>query len=182
MVEIAYSRGHRLVVNTTLLNAKKSDVERLCKLRYERFCIHLPDGKNTQIETTREYQENVFSLIRNIPTVSFSVMNDNFETNKRENVTRGLLPKKRRVGFCRKLKIPQFVVLPNGDVHICWMDFGLKHKIGNLLSENYKSIRERHFRNGSYETCHYCFFNIPLHWYFLTKAYRLAKKYSEKKK
>ena len=181
MAEIAYSRGHKLVVFTTLLNAKKSDVERLSKLRYELFCIHLPDGKVTSIETTREYQENVFSLIRTIPTVSFQLMNDRFITHNRENVTRGLLPKKRRLSFCMKLKTPQFVVLPNGDVHICWMDFGLKHKIGNLLSESYETVKERHFRNSSYWLCQYCALNTSARWHFLTKTYELVHKTFGKK-
>ncbi len=30
-------------------------------------------------------------------------------------------------------------VMPNGDIYICCMDFGLKHKIGNLFEFNYES-------------------------------------------
>ena len=32
------------------------------------------------------------------------------------------------------------VLLPNGDVHICCQDYGLKHKIGNLLETNFDDL------------------------------------------
>lgn len=34
------------------------------------------------------------------------------------------------------------VLLPNGDVVLCCMDYNLKHVIGNLLTQNYKQIME----------------------------------------
>ena len=32
------------------------------------------------------------------------------------------------------------VLLPNGDVQLCCMDYGLKHKLGNLLVDNYDNL------------------------------------------
>lgn len=34
------------------------------------------------------------------------------------------------------------VLLPNGDVVLCCMDYNLKHVIGNLLTQNYKQVME----------------------------------------
>jgi len=43
--------------------------------------------------------------------------------------------------LCRKLgRNPQVVMLPNCDVVLCCMDFGLKHKLGNLLDQSYLDI------------------------------------------
>ena len=32
------------------------------------------------------------------------------------------------------------ILLPNGDVILCCMDYGLKHKLGNLLDQSYNEI------------------------------------------
>lgn len=51
----------------------------------------------------------------------------------------------------------QNVVLPNGDVVLCCMDYGLKHKLGNLLKQDYaelfsspmlKQLRETNRQHG----------------------------------
>jgi radical SAM protein with 4Fe4S-binding SPASM domain len=51
------------------------------------------------------------------------------------------------------------VVLPNGDVYICCMDYGLKHKIGNLLTTHYDHL-ERDSLRGLMKKgniiCRYC--------------------------
>jgi hypothetical protein len=45
------------------------------------------------------------------------------------------------------------VLLPNGDILLCCMDYGLKHILGNILEEEYNEIIERnpiHGLNSSY--------------------------------
>jgi len=37
-------------------------------------------------------------------------------------------------------KLNNNVLLPNGDVIICCMDYGLKHKFGNLLKDSYEDL------------------------------------------
>ncbi len=162
MAEYAYYNGYRLQVSTTLYGAKASDVEKLINLEYEVFCIHLRDGKHVKFPLTTEYQRNVFRIVEGIPNVVITVMNELFETNNRENVTRGILPQRKNVGFCQKLETPQFVVLPNGDAALCCMDFGLKHLVGNLLDEDYTTIRSRFLnRKVGHSLCAYCSFNTP---------------------
>jgi sulfatase maturation enzyme AslB (radical SAM superfamily) len=34
------------------------------------------------------------------------------------------------------------VLMPNGDIQICCMDYGLQHKFGNLLTDSYESLFE----------------------------------------
>lgn len=44
---------------------------------------------------------------------------------------------------CRSTdKYDRNVILPNGDVYLCCMDYALKHKIGNLLDNTYDSLFE----------------------------------------
>ncbi|HSV49738.1 MAG TPA: hypothetical protein VLH35_05430 [Candidatus Acidoferrales bacterium] len=162
MAEYAHYNGYRLQVSTTLFGAKASDVEKLINLEYEVFCIHIRDGKIVKFPLTPEYQDNVFRIIEGIPNVVVTIMNELFKTNNRENVTRGLLPQKKQVGFCQKLETPQFVVLPNGDTTLCCMDFGLKHPMGNLLTEEYTKIRADFVKKKTgHSLCAYCSFNTP---------------------
>jgi hypothetical protein len=61
----------------------------------------------------------------------------------------------------------QSVLLPNGDVALCCMDYGLQHVLGNLLSGDYESLfRSDEFlrvrkglKDGAEEIlCRYCAF------------------------
>jgi hypothetical protein len=163
MAEYAYNKGYNLQVATTLYGAKSSDIDRLLDLEYQVFCIHMRDGKVVNFQLTPEYQDNFFRVIEGVPNVVFTIMNGLFSSNNRENVTRGVLPKPKAVGFCQKLITPQFVVLPNGDAFLCCQDFGLKHKMGNLFTEAYAEIKQRFIQNKNhyYQLCSYCSFNKP---------------------
>lgn len=44
------------------------------------------------------------------------------------------------------------VVLPNGDVYLCCMDYGLEHKIGNLFETRYEDLD----RKGKFNLCKKC--------------------------
>lgn len=65
--------------------------------------------------------------------------------SRAENVDRtkikGAQPKKvlhRGPITCHKYY--QNVLMPNGDVYLCCMDYGLQHKLGNLLTQEYEDI------------------------------------------
>ncbi len=49
-------------------------------------------------------------------------------------------PKKRRYRMDCKNNLKHNVLLPNGDVVLCCMDYGMKHILGNLLSSDYNSL------------------------------------------
>lgn len=146
---------HPIGIFTTLQQVSQTDLKELLKYKYFVFCLHLPDGHNAKIQVTEEYKNNVFTVLQNIPNVSFSIMNDTFVTDNRENVTRGLYSHERKwFRYCHKWDNPAFVMLPNGDVCLCCMDFGLQHKLGNLFIENYQDIK-RNYHPG-YRLCRMC--------------------------
>jgi hypothetical protein len=163
MAKYAQQEGYRIHVATTLQGASNKTVKDLLDLRYEGFVLHLPDGKNTNFQLTSEYKENIFCIMQGIPNVQYITMNDLFISNERENLCRGILPKPRKVGFCRKTATPQLVVMPDGRVQTCDMDFKLEHTIGNLLEDNYATVVKRfRDRQSSLELCHYCKKYYPL--------------------
>jgi len=107
-----------------------------------------------QIPLTATYKDNVFAVLNNVPNLSFVQMNHLFKSNNRENITRNDITKKTKRGYCWKRDIPTMVLLPNGDLQMCCMDFGLNHKIGNLLTESYPYICSRYFKlHNKFELC-----------------------------
>jgi hypothetical protein len=46
------------------------------------------------------------------------------------------------------------VMLPNGDVSLCCMDYGLKHILGNLYEQDYEEIIPEN--NQCFELCRLC--------------------------
>ncbi len=161
MVKFANNWGYRLSMFTTLRGASESDVHELIKIPFFQLCLHLPDGKFLSFPLTQEYMLNVFTVIKGVRNAVFMSMNDSFKSDNRENVVRGLYRKSHHFRYCWRWAKPDFVVLPNGDVHLCSRDFGLWHKVGNLLHENYSEIRERYLHSRNFELCRYCTECLP---------------------
>ncbi len=76
-----------------------------------------------------------------------------------------LAPFRKRGALGCKFNLRYNVLLPNGDVLLCCMDYGMKHVLGNLLSSSYDSLffsgtflkAKAGLRNGSLDTlCRYC--------------------------
>jgi hypothetical protein len=171
MVKFAHESGYRLAMFTTLRGASEADIEELLTIPFYHFCLHLPDCKHLIIPLTNEYMLNLFKTVQGIRNAVFMSMNDNFKSDNRENVVRGLCQKPHRFGYCGKRVKPQFVVLPNGDVQLCCRDFGLRHKMGNLLTEDYSQIRRRFLNSGKPDLCRYCSRDIP---YAKAALYKMA--------
>ena len=156
MVKYAYAKGHKIVMNTTAVGMTKETVEELIKMKYYSFSIHLPYKNVTHIDITPAYAVNVLTLANEIPNVSFSLMNELFISNNRENVTRGILPRPKPVRRCEKLTTFQGVILPNADVYPCCMDFGLQHRLGNMITDGYAKVKDNWRRLKPFELCRYC--------------------------
>ena len=161
MIKYAYELGHPILMFTTLFGLTKSEVNELVSLRYLEFRLHLPDGKIMKVPLTDDYKDNVFTVIQNVPNLTFSLMNNKFQSNYRERAVRGSFLSSKKKGYCYKHTTPQFVMLPNGDVQICCTDFGLWHKIGNLYSDNYMEIR-KNYMGKHFRLCSTCRNNMPI--------------------
>ena len=51
-------------------------------------------------------------------------------------------------------KLYHNVMLPNGDVSLCCMDYGLEHILGNLFEQSYDEIMPEN--NTCYNLCKFC--------------------------
>jgi len=177
MIEYAHSTGYKIVIFSTLVGLKSENVKRLQICNPEEFVLHLPDNKdNAKIPITETYKDTLVTALKLLRVSYFSVMNDLFISNERAGLCLNI-PKRRVHGwfYCTKLVSPQFVMLPNCDVVLCCMDFGLKHRLGNLLeqsfmdivnSKEYKRVRDGRFKTRVGIICRKCMWAVPLYrWY-----------------
>jgi organic radical activating enzyme len=58
LIEYAHNEGYTMRLYTTLYGATTSDVQRLIKIPFTTFNLHLCDGENTKIPLTDTYKEN----------------------------------------------------------------------------------------------------------------------------
>lgn len=56
----------------------------------------------------------------------------------------------------KSIDFNQNVMLPNGDVYLCCMDYSLKHKLGNIFETNFNDLT----RKSQYKLCRTCEFSI----------------------
>ncbi|SDJ48596.1 Iron-sulfur cluster-binding domain-containing protein [Pedobacter sp. ok626] len=163
MVESALAKGHGVKIFTTLVGMNPSDAERIMALPLKRIVIHLADdGSFMKVKMSKKYLEvlEIFLKAKH-PKLSFmSIGRVNEEILK-------VLPQK-QVGYhalisragnvnqdiiippaylegpiiCSAERLYRNVLLPNGDVTLCCMDFGREHVIGNLLVNKYKDIHK----------------------------------------
>lgn len=167
MLEYAYSNGYKLDLFTTLSNTTQQDIDRLVKLKFGTFVLHLPDGQVFSVPTRNRanYSEALVKVLHAIPNVQVMSMHQGFATNNREDVTRKVhanQPVERKpYQYCPKFHTcfaP--VAIPNGNVYLCCMDFGLSHYLGNLIEEKYEDLRTRTlFNEGKFDLCSMCEYN-----------------------
>jgi MoaA/NifB/PqqE/SkfB family radical SAM enzyme len=128
MVKYACEQGYEVVVYTTTRGLNVKELEGLV---FKEFHVHnIGNVQDVPYRTHFDTVDNPISRASNL-----------FDTPAKENV------KCSRNDFYK-----QNVMLPNGDVVLCCMDYGLKHKLGNLLETNFNGLK----REDSYELCQKC--------------------------
>jgi len=171
MVEYA-ARNHTVSIFTTLTGLDIDKYDRLRKIPYRWFCIHVPDGQlHTKLKCNPAYLQLLRYVVNNQPECEkfwFSMHGDyhpaiipiiyGYEVENTMIDRAGNLD----LAWCEKrdLKNPictcsnydQNVLLPDGTVVLCCMDYGMKHVLGNLLKQDYKDLK----RQQQYELCKKC--------------------------
>jgi len=134
------SKKHAVIIYTTTKGLKIEDLPEISKIPFKQFVVH-------EIKEAREI-DFPFRVERIIVDNPISRGGNLWEVEKRCS------------GRCSKQPIDeqfsQNVVLPNGDTYLCCMDYGLKHKVGNLLKQNFNDLK----RDTEYELCKSCEYYI----------------------
>ena len=144
----------KIIENISFKNSKKS-----------RFIIHLPsEDKSEHIPVNQTYLKLLTTIINSKINVSYTYLGDNLSTQVEKLLNQHHLHVHYAKTISRagnlslnKIKTPQLkskqlncgnyqnslrghVILPDGTVVLCCMDYGLKHVLGNLLTHNYTDI------------------------------------------
>lgn len=159
MVLEVHRLGFPIGIYTTLSGMKPEDVELIRNIPFLHFCIHLPDSEGRmRLPITDEYLRTLKAAVEVIPHnfVVFGPLHPQVREVIGQNIhdsTPGLIS---RAGNVKPLAIepkkgklkcsacgPNLdhnVLLPNGDVLLCCMDYGQDHILGNLSTVDYESL------------------------------------------
>lgn len=167
MIKYANQKGHRIELYTTFSKLTLGEFEQIKDIPFEEVVLHTPDKMNyADIPVTDEYKQilNMALEHRKVNGEPFidsancqSEPSDEFlELAKGRILVKstlidraGLLEgeelkksgKKTGKLICQRSCLQNhWVLLPDGTVTLCCMDFGMKHILGNLLYEDYQTI------------------------------------------
>lgn len=164
MVLRARNTGHRVGVYTTCERMTLADVELIKNIDFLHFCLHLPDADGImKFNVTSEYLEVLKACLR-IPKRNFMCIgkvhplveaitgpvpdSSNTLISRAGNLKTLAITPKEGALKCSAMseKMDHNILLPNGDIILCCMDYSQKHVIGNLLKMTYEDL----FRSEEY--------------------------------
>jgi hypothetical protein len=144
MMEMAHEQGHRVNLCTTLFGLTPAGIERIRDIHPESLVVHTPDNEDiAHLPGTAVYKEVLYLAMKRLAITGFSRMSADygFVSNERAGNCDGAPPRRVWGPFhCSRLTPSGFVMLPNGDVVLCCMDWRLRHRIGNLLTGTYDDL------------------------------------------
>lgn len=180
MILYAAEKGHPLALYTTLQGATNEDYERLKNVRYEVVTIHIPDqeGRST-FNITNEYLDLLtkwecdnYSCHGTVsewvmPYIKLGKNLITFMHDRAGNVggrPHISLPTEGQL-FCitSQRAMNHNVLLPDGTVLMCCMDYGMTGVFGNLFEQTYDEVLNsaeakamRATLDGGESICRYC--------------------------
>ncbi len=163
MIQYTYETGFELVVYTTLVGMEVEDIERISAIPFKRFEVHLPDADSlTKITVNDEYLRKVEKIIGSgmsglafmtigklhprLKKIVGSDFSENEVISRAGNLTdySGMNLQERLSGiiYCDSCgsDFNHNVLLPNGDVIVCCMDYAMQYVIGNLAETGYSDL------------------------------------------
>ncbi|WP_245318540.1 radical SAM/SPASM domain-containing protein [Bradyrhizobium sp. DOA1] len=165
MVEHASASGHGIRISTTLVGMNRRDLKRLQALHFRVFLVHVvDDGTYMNSRLVRgEYVDLVRQLVdADISSMLFMVVGDVHpdlveiipekalvRSRPRSVMAVEVHPDIAEAGqpiagavTCADERYHRNLLLPNGDVTLCCMDFERRHVLGNLLRDEYQDLFE----------------------------------------
>jgi len=162
----SHATGHQVSVFTTLVGMTISDVQQFKHIPFCTFVVHLPSGEGYEkITIDDDYLEVLTRLSAGSLVTQWLCLGETLHPlvartldrtvsigqvfTRAGNVTIDDRPApRRRKGRIRcERNLRQNILLPNGDVLLCCMDYGMNHVLGNLKEQDYESLfRGREFQ------------------------------------
>jgi hypothetical protein len=151
MIEYANEKGYKIAIYTTLFNFNNDIIKRLEKIDFDIFCIHIKKTTDKKIlSKIKKSKIKASYLSVGKDTMEIENLNNIKEISRAGNLY-DVKPKEGNFK-CSRSHFSANVLLPNGDVYLCCMDYGLEHKLGNLKETHYNDLK----RDKSYSLCNKC--------------------------
>ena len=178
MIEYSVSRGHRIWISTTLAGMTREDISRLSKFApYYQYQIHLPSAqKLMNLAINDEYFALLSDTVKAGIVTDLHFHGDgvhpvvgewlrehavdfqefwiqdragNLNTKKlKSKLSKSVITAAIPNGKLRCDRIYQNVLLPNGDVVLCCMDWSAEYVLGNLKRDRFEDLyRSEAFRH-----------------------------------
>lgn len=164
MIVYAYERGYKICLNTTLVGMTVSDFEKIKNVQFENFILHIPDRDNhSKFVITDEYLKLLKLVNDNIKIDYYSchgevhkALEDIIDKEKYAGITLGNRAGNLEVEDFKEIShkgriicyhgseqevggwIP--VMFPDGSLVLCCQDYGMKHILGNLITQTWSEI------------------------------------------
>lgn len=133
MILYAHSQGHKVQVWTTFVGFTEKDAELIKDVPFQRFHHH-----------------NINNKPESYPFITDTITPDTLPVTTRA----GALGERPYKEVTKCLLMPDYEkqsCVPNGDIYNCCMDWGLKHKVGNIFETHFDKIK-----GSKIDLCHYC--------------------------
>ena len=157
MILYAAEKGFPLALYTTLQGATMKDYERLKNVKYEVVTIHLPDAEGRShfvitdeyLEVLHKWETNNYSCHGSVHDAVKNYMKPyrnliTFMHDRAGNVECrphiDIEPNRMLRCVTSGTAMNHNVLLPNGDVLMCCMDYGYTGKFGNLFEQEYEEV------------------------------------------
>lgn len=157
MLLYAHAKGHKISVSTTLVGMELSDVDLMAPISFKDFAVHLPSHEGYEIINI---DENYLQLLKKIlkskigiglhihgkavhpalTSLSTMIKQQTLSSRGGNAEIPNRVPMSRRRGVLVCNRLHNNVLLPNGNVVLCCMDYGMRHILGNLISTDYDSL------------------------------------------
>lgn len=158
MILWAYKHHFSIAVFTTTIGLTERNFQRIKKIPFSDFMVHLADSENNaQIPVTTEYQNFLMEIkdarISNIRYMTMGQLHPKLSPHFSNLLIK--LPMISRAGNTSCINSPinhgpiicdtrqglkHNVLLPSGEVILCCMDYSLRHILGNLLFQEYQDL------------------------------------------
>ena len=168
MMQYGAKLGRDMRLFTTLRGLTIEKFKEIEDIPFKMVVLHLPDVNGfAHILVTEEYMEllemvvskkkvngerfvdtancqaapepEVAAMLQGRVPISWSLV-DRAGNLEGSELASANLPVDEEIFCSRASKLDHNVLLPNGDVVLCCMDFGMRHVLGNLLEDNYEDI------------------------------------------
>lgn len=168
MILAAHEQGFDIELYTTLMGLTLDQFHRISHIPYREVVLHTPDKMHyANIQITEEYKrildealdlkksdgrpfidsancqseasEEFLNIAKNRILVESSLL-DRAGNLKNDSNLRTSSFKRGKLSCVRTRDLNHWVLLPDGEVVLCCMDFGLQHPLGNLITNTYDEI------------------------------------------